>query len=65
MFDLFDDDGSGYLEGDEIKDFIHFFIDGEIPDEKYKKLLKAVDTNNDGKLSFEEVCRFLDVITEQ
>lgn len=65
MFDYFDDDKSGTLEGDEIKQFVKYFTSGELPEEKYNKLFKAIDTDGDGKLDFDEVCRFLDIITEK
>ena len=53
LFDEFDRDRSGYLDPNELKQLL--INSGEYPnEERINQLIKSVDKNNDGKLSFHE-----------
>jgi calcium-dependent protein kinase len=50
---MFDKDGSGSISGDEIKEALGMTGDGTV-DEKIQDIMKQVDDNGDGEISFEE-----------
>jgi calcium-dependent protein kinase len=51
-FDLYDKDGSGAISTDELKDVLG--VGGQISEEVWEKIIKEVDENGDGEVSFEE-----------
>jgi len=63
-FAKFDKDGSGYIEGDELKEALKSALencDDDISDDKIDeyadKVMAAVDTSGDGKISFDEFAK--------
>jgi len=51
-FDMMDKDGSGAISVDEIKTLLS--VGQSVPDEVFKAIVKEVDTNGDGEISYEE-----------
>ena len=51
-FKMFDKDGSGMISAAEIKEVLGF--GKNIPEEAVNEIIKQVDENNDGEISFEE-----------
>eukprot|EP00829_Urostomides_striatus_P010151 TRINITY_DN2333_c0_g1_i7.p1 TRINITY_DN2333_c0_g1~~TRINITY_DN2333_c0_g1_i7.p1 ORF type:complete len:457 (-),score=119.21 TRINITY_DN2333_c0_g1_i7:50-1348(-) len=51
-FDLFDSDGSGYITSDEVKKLLG--VGKVISEEKWVAIIKEMDPNGDGKITFEE-----------
>lgn len=49
---MFDKDGSGYISADEIKEVIGFGT--TISEDAVNDIIKQVDENGDGQISFEE-----------
>lgn len=58
IFDAFDEDGSGFIESQELKEILQ---DACANDQEFNKLLEEIDSNGDGKLSKEE---FVDMIVK-
>ncbi|CAK91890.1 unnamed protein product (macronuclear) [Paramecium tetraurelia] len=52
-FNVFDKDGSGFIDKEEIKDLAKN-VGLDWNDHKLEKIISALDTNGDGKISFEE-----------
>jgi len=50
---MFDKDGSGSISGEEIKEALGMTGDGTV-DDKIQDIMKQVDDNGDGEISFEE-----------
>jgi calcium-dependent protein kinase len=50
-FNVFDDNGDGSISFKEVKKIFSY---QNIPDVEIQKLIKDMDTNKDGKISFEE-----------
>ena len=60
MFESYDKDGSGFIEGNEVAGFLTLLlkqagVDHEVGNTEAKFALKAVDKDGDGKLSKGEV----------
>ncbi|GMH97180.1 hypothetical protein TrST_g8886 [Triparma strigata] len=53
-FDLFDTDGSGQLETEEIERLVCYVAGTKKPDARAKKVLKLMDHDNDGLISYHE-----------
>jgi len=53
-FKMFDKDGNGYLTADELKEIFNPGNQREIDDNVWVELIREVDTNGDGKLSYKE-----------
>ena len=51
-FNMFDKDGSGVISSDEIKDVLGF--GGNLDTKQIDAIIKQVDDNGDGEISFEE-----------
>jgi len=58
-FDELDADGSGYIDRGEIRDLLDDVYDGKTPAFEVEAFLKFFDSNNDGKISWEEFERGL------
>ena len=66
LFDKFDTDHTGYLEKNEVVKLLCFFGGDEWSKEAVENFIDNHDGNNDGKLTFEEICHlFDDEITEK
>ena len=52
-FEAFDKDSSGFIDEKEIKDVCKA-LGIEAKADEVEELMKATDTNNDGKISYEE-----------
>jgi len=66
-FDFFDKDKSGTLTQEEIKDVLGV-LDPDNPDKEnhvINKIINEIDTNGDGKISFEEFKQLMVKITEK
>ena len=64
IFLIYDKDGSGWLEENELKlllvdTFRKFGIKTEVTRKEVKSLLEAVDNDRDGKISFDELVHYL------
>ena len=57
LFATLDKDDSGYLEENEIRAFFQDFSSEPITDEEIHNIIENLDTNEDGKLSFEEIMK--------
>ena len=68
IFDQIDADKSGYIDREELSNFLKGFaesMDAPIPDENALKMtFKLLDENEDGQISFEEVSGLLDSIVK-
>ena len=51
-FKMFDKDGSGFISSDEIKEILGF--GKTLSEEAVNEIIKQVDANGDGEISFEE-----------
>jgi len=49
---VYDKDGSGSISTDEIKDVLG--VGGNISEEVWEQIVKEIDENGDGEVSFEE-----------
>ena len=57
QFKKYDKDGSGNIEKDELEDLIKDFgID--LKEYKIEDALRDMDTNEDGKIDYDEFCRW-------
>ena len=61
-FNLFDKDGSGVITTDEVKEVLGF--GANLDDETIDRIIKQVDENGDGEISFEEFCVMMKYINE-
>lgn len=59
LFATLDKDGNGYLDIDEILSFLSFFTAETISEEDVSNIISNLDSNDDGKLSFEEIMSVL------
>ena len=53
-FKMFDKDNSGIISADEIKEVLQFGNSNSLSTEAVDKIIKQVDENGDGEISFEE-----------
>ena len=51
---MFDKDGSGIISPDEIKEVLSFGGTNQLNKETIDQIVKQVDENGDGEISFEE-----------
>jgi calcium-dependent protein kinase len=58
-FKMFDKDGSGLITADEIKEV----LGAGIPESSMNEILKQVDENGDGEISFEEFTQMMKSLT--
>ena len=55
LFNAFDSDGDGYIEAGEVQSFYtNLGFRRAIPSRTLEDMVKAVDANGDGKLSYDE-----------
>ncbi|XP_076008205.1 parvalbumin 9 [Genypterus blacodes] len=56
VFQMLDDDNSGYIEESEMKYFLQRFVPGArtLTDAEAKTFISAADGNNDGKIGVDE-----------
>lgn len=57
LFATLDQDNSGYLDEKEIFKFFKHFSSEQITEEDVKNIMENLDTNGDGKLSFDEIMK--------
>ena len=53
-FKMFDKDGSGVISPQEIKEVLTFGGSNALSAQAIEQIIKEVDSNNDGEISFEE-----------
>ncbi len=58
-FDLFDQDGSGYISTDELKAVLGKGRNDGLSEDVWTSIMKEIDQNSDGQISFDE---FFDVM---
>jgi len=51
---MFDKDNSGIISADEIKEVLQFGNSSSLSTEAVDRIIKQVDENGDGEISFEE-----------
>ena len=56
-FITFIQDGSGYISNSEIKEILSF--GKSVSDDAINEIVKQVDANGDGQISFEEFCTMM------
>lgn len=61
-FKMFDKDGSGVISADEIKEVLGF--GGNLDAKSIDQIIKQVDENGDGEISFEEFVAMMKKIGE-
>lgn len=54
---MFDKDGSGYISAPEIKEILSF--GKALSEEAVNEIVKQVDANGDGQISFEEFAQMM------
>ena len=64
-FDRIDEDGSGYIEVGEIQSLLADVYDNEIPSFEVDTFLNFFDSNNDGRISWEEFEKGLGNLSEK
>lgn len=64
LFDKFDKNDKGFLEGEEIKEFLKYLFK-DITEHKLEFYLQYFDKNQDGKLDFDEITIILDIINKK
>ena len=53
-FEKYDKDGNGYITNDEFRKVVEDKYSATLSSKEIKKLMKAADTNGDGKICYEE-----------
>ena len=53
-FDLFDQDGSGYISSEELKAVLGKGRNDGLSDDVWTSIMKEIDQNSDGQISFDE-----------
>lgn len=64
-FDKIDEDGSGFIESAEIEALLSDVYEDETPAFEVETFLQFFDSNNDGRISWEEFERGLGVVADQ
>lgn len=59
LFNLMDQDKSGLLDANEVKEFLNFFSNAAISDQQVQQFISMSDSDKDGKLSFNEIMKIL------
>ncbi|TGZ65117.1 hypothetical protein CRM22_006025 [Opisthorchis felineus] len=60
-FDSVDQNRSGYLEKDEVRQLVIQFGYSRCSDKEITEWIRKLDTNGDGRISFEEFCTFMEI----
>ena len=63
-FKMFDKDGSGVISPDEIKEVLSFGGSNALNKSQIDAIVKQVDENGDGEISFEEFCDMMKKLGE-
>ena len=63
-FKMFDKDGSGIISADEIKEVLQFGGANSMSSEAVDKIIKQVDENGDGEISFDEFVAMMKNLTD-
>lgn len=58
-FQKFDTDGSGFISTRELQDIISK-MGKQVTRQEAEAMIKSIDANNDGKVSFDEFCSLFD-----
>ena len=58
-FDLFDKDGSGSISKEELKEVLGKGQNQEVNDTVWNNIIKEIDSNSDGLISFDEFCEVM------
>ena len=58
VFAMFDKDGSGSIDRDELKD-VFAELGNHFPDTELTRMMSLVDTDNSGELEYEEFIRIV------
>lgn len=61
LFEKIDVDHSGFLDENEVFNFLNFFSPGKVTKEHAKALIGKLDSDGDGKLSFEECLKVCNI----
>lgn len=64
-FDKLDKDGSGFIESGEVEELLSDVYEGELPAFEVETFLQFFDSNNDGRISWEEFEKGLGVVAEK
>ena len=59
LFRAFDIDGNGVLSADEVKQVWRSFVSKKVSDEEMNEMIKAIDTNGDGQIDYEEFAKLM------
>lgn len=62
-FKMFDKDGSGIISADEIKEVLQFGNTNSLSTSAVDAIIKQVDENGDGEISFEEFTTMMKTLT--
>ena len=54
VFDIFDADGNGYIDKDELKNVMTQLMGHNVTDSELESMMKEADLDNDGQIDFEE-----------
>ena len=54
---MFDKDGGGFISTDEVKEVLSF--GGNLDEKVVKKIIKKIDKDGDGEISFEEFIKMM------
>lgn len=57
-FQIFDKDGNGYISKEEIKEVLGPSLKG-FEEQLWPNLIKDIDQNGDGEISYEEFCEMM------
>lgn len=57
-FDVFDADGNGYIDKSELGEVLRQ-LGEEVDEEQLNDMMKAADSNNDGKIDYQEFVKMM------